>query len=175
VIVAVARPPRKSGVRPRIGFPDRDENEAMRRVTDRYLLPLAVVAVIAAAVFLFFRAPAAPEVARTKAIDTGTAEPMEPLRAHAAPTPTGSPAATAPTPAIETAILASIADRGAELRSVAVRRDAPQIACGEKRTSRDPVFRRFVWLGHLKMLATDDGSHEFDRIAMICREGQPLP
>ncbi|MCW6530388.1 hypothetical protein NED98_09035 [Sphingomonas sp. MMSM20] len=147
----------------------------MRRVTGRYLLALAVVAVIAAAAFLFFRAPATPEVARTKAIDTGTAEPMEPLRAHAAPTPTESPAATAPPPAIEAAIFASIADRGAELRSVAVRRDAPQIACGEKRTSRDPAFRRFVWLGHLKMLATDDGSREFDRIAMICREGQSLP
>jgi len=146
-----------------------------RRVTDCYLLAFAVVAVVAAAAFLFFRAAAAPEVARTKAIDTGTAEPMEPLRAHAARTPARSPAATAPPPAIEAAILASIADRGAELRSVAVRRDAPQIACGEKLTSRDPVFRRFVWLGHLKMLATDDGSREFDRIAMICREGQPLP
>uniref|UniRef100_UPI0013D6967A hypothetical protein n=3 Tax=Bacteria TaxID=2 RepID=UPI0013D6967A len=69
-------------------------------------------------------------------------------------------AAPAPQPrsAVEAAIFASMEDPRAELRDVVVRRDAPQIACGEKRTSRDPVFRRFVWLGHLKMLATDDGT-----------------
>lgn len=76
---------------------------------------------------------------------------------------------------MEAAILDSMADPRAELRDVVMRRDAPQIACGEKRTSRDPVFRRFVWLGHLKMLATDDGSQDFGNILAVCREGQPLP
>lgn len=78
-------------------------------------------------------------------------------------------------PAIEADILASIADPGAELRGVVARRDAPQIACGEKRTPKDRAFRRFVWLGHLKMLATDDGSGAFDAVAAACREGQPVP
>ena len=87
------------------------------------------------------------------------------------------PAVPAPQPrsAAETAILASMEDPHAELRDVVVRRDAPQIACGEKRTARDPVFRRFVWLGHLKMLATDDGTKDFGNIAAVCREGQPVP
>lgn len=89
--------------------------------------------------------------------------------------PEPSPTATPKRPAIETAILASIADPGAELRDVVTRRDAPQIACGEKRTSRDRGFRRFVWLGHLKMLATDDGSGAFAAVSGVCREGQPVP
>ena len=68
-----------------------------------------------------------------------------------------------------------IADPRAELRGVVARRDVPHIACGEKRTSKDPAFRRFVWLGHLKMLATDDGTADFAHIAAVCREGQPVP
>jgi len=93
----------------------------------------------------------------------------------AQPAPVPSASATPARTAIETAILASIGDPGAELRSVTVRRDAPHIACGEKRTSKDRGFRRFVWLGHLKMLATDDGSGSFAGVAMVCREGQPVP
>ncbi|MBB4101231.1 hypothetical protein [Sphingomonas kyeonggiensis] len=97
--------------------------------------------------------------------------------ASSAPAPVPEPSASVPPQhsAVETAILASIGDPRAELRDVVTRRDAPQIACGEKRTARDPVFRRFVWLGHLKMLATDDGSPDFGTIAAVCREGQPVP
>lgn len=146
------------------------------RTPHRYLPAVALIAVIAAAVaVVFFRGPAVPDATKARVVDTGTAEPMEPLFARAPPTPTPPPAANVAQPAIEAAILASIADRSAELRALAVRRDASHIACGEKRTARDPRFRRFVWLGHLKMLATDDGSADFERIAAICREGQAIP
>jgi len=108
-----------------------------------------------------------------------TVTPVErPTAAAMAPTlppPAASPSATPARPAVETAILASIADPRAELRGVVARRDVPHIACGEKRTSKDPAFRRFVWLGHLKMLATDDGTADFAHIAAVCREGQPVP
>ncbi|MCH7863217.1 MAG: hypothetical protein IH998_16495, partial [Proteobacteria bacterium] len=104
---------------------------------------------------------------------------VRPAEAPPTPAPVAMvpPAVPAPQPrsAAETAILASMEDPHAELRDVVVRRDAPQIACGEKRTARDPVFRRFVWLGHLKMLATDDGTKDFGNIAAVCREGQPVP
>ncbi|HWU95691.1 MAG TPA: hypothetical protein VN029_08830, partial [Sphingomonas sp.] len=89
--------------------------------------------------------------------------------------PVPAPSASPIRSAAEAAILASIGDPRAELRDVVTRRDAPQVACGEKRTARDPVFRRFVWLGHLGMLATDDGSQDFGSIAAVCREGQPVP
>ncbi len=62
--------------------------------------------------------------------------------AEASPTPRPAPmmesAAPAPQPrsAVEAAIFASMEDPRAELRDVVVRRDAPQIARGEKRTSR---------------------------------------
>lgn len=127
---------------------------------------IVVVAVIAGA-FAWLRS--ARDVPDAGAV---VVRPIEPAEAPSARVP--MPAA-APRSAVETAILASIGDPRAELRGVAVRRDAPQIACGEKRTSRDPVFRRFVWLGHLKMLATDDGSPDFGNIAAVCGEGAPVP
>lgn len=134
-----------------------------------------IVAFLAAAAAIAFFAwprstPVAPEAG---AVVVRPAEaPLTPT-----PTPTAEPAlpASQPRSAMETAILASMEDPHAEVRDVVVRRDAPQIACGEKRTSRDPVFRRFVWLGHLKMLATDDGSPSFANIAAVCREGAPVP
>lgn len=130
---------------------------------------IAVVAVVAA--ILWWRPsqsePDAGLVAIAPVEQPGAATPP----AQPQPVPSPTPAR----PAIETTILASIGDPGAELKGVVVRRDAPQIACGEKRTSKDRGFRRFVWLGHLKMLATDDGSGAFDAVAAVCREGQPVP
>ena len=133
---------------------------------------IAAIAVAAAvATLLWWRPPQGDPDAGVVAVT-----PVERPRAASPPVPPApSPSATPERPAIETAILASIGDRGAELRNVVVRRDAPQIACGEKRTSKDRGFRRFVWLGHLKMLATDDGSGAFDAVAAVCREGQPVP
>lgn len=132
----------------------------------------AIAAVAAVAAFSGWRQPQGDPEAGVVAV-----APVErPARvAPSPPPPVPSPSATPERPAIETAILASIGDRGAELRDVVVRRDAPQIACGEKRTSKDRGFRRFVWLGHVKMLATDDGSGAFDAVAAVCREGQPVP
>lgn len=129
---------------------------------------LIAVAVAAAAFFAWpGRAPRAP--------DAGTVVIQPAAPREAAPAPTPVPSASPTRTAVEAAILESMADPRAELRDVVTRRDAPQIACGEKRTSRDPVFRRFVWLGHLKMLATDDGSKDFGNILAVCREGQPVP
>jgi hypothetical protein len=130
--------------------------------------------VVAAAAVAFFTAPrSAPVAANAGAVV------VQPVEIVATATPSPVPELAAPTApprsAVETAILASMEDPHAELRGVVIRGDAPQIACGEKRTSRDPVFRRFVWLGHLKMLATDDGSQDFGNIARVCREGQPVP
>lgn len=136
-----------------------------------FLIAAIAVVVAAAAVLLWWRQPQGEP-------DTGVVAvtPVERPGAETPPAqPVPSPSATPERPAIETTILASIGDRGAELRGVVARRDAPQIACGEKRTSKDRGFRRFVWLGHLKMLATDDGSADFAAIAAVCREGQPVP
>lgn len=138
----------------------------------RRALAIIAVAVAVAAAFLWWRQPQrdpdAGVVAVTPVERAGAARPS--------PVPPAPIASITPArPVIETEILASIADRGAELRDVAVRRDAPHIACGEKRTSKDRGFRRFVWLGHLKMLATDDGSGAFAAVAAVCREGQPVP
>jgi hypothetical protein len=135
----------------------------------RFAVGGVVVAVGIVALYAWPRS--VPEVPQPGSIvvrqDPPAASPGLPL----APEPAASPTRSA----IEAAILESVADPHAELRKVVVRRDAPQIACGEKRTSRDPVFRRFVWLGHLKMLATDDGSQDFGNIATVCNEGQPVP
>lgn len=136
------------------------------------LCVIAAIAVVAVAAAIFWWRPPRGDP------DAGvvTVAPVERRGAVASPVqPAPSPSATSARPAIETAILASIGDPGAELRGVVARRDAPQIACGEKRTSQDRGFRRFVWLGHLKMLATDDGSGAFDAVAAVCREGQPVP
>ena len=134
----------------------------------KMLFVLGVVAVAAIAALIAW--PATPPAPEAGAVVVRPA-------ASPSPTPVPEPFASAPPPRspVETAILASIGDSRAELRDVVARRDAPQIACGEKRTARDPVFRRFVWLGHLKMLATDDGSADFGNIAAVCREGQPVP
>jgi len=137
----------------------------------KMLVVIGVVAVAAiAALFAWPPASRAPDVG---AVVVRAAAPA----ASPSPGPVPEPSASASPmrSPVETAILASIGDPRAELRYVTARRDAPQIACGEKRTSRDPVFRRFVWLGHLKMLATDDGSQDFGTIAAVCREGQPVP
>lgn len=135
---------------------------------------IVAILVVAVAVAGFFAWPRSAPVAA----DAGTVV-VRPVEAAPtpAPVPVTEPVAPVPQPrsAVETAILASMEDPRAELRDVVVRRDAPQIACGEKRTGRDPVFRRFVWLGHLKMLATDDGTKDFGTIAAVCREGQPVP
>ncbi|WHU04467.1 hypothetical protein [Sphingomonas sp. NIBR02145] len=129
---------------------------------------LILAAVAAAAFFAWLgSAPRAPDAGAV------VIRPVAPR--EAAPVPTPAPSASPTRSAMEAAILDSMADPRAELRDVVTRRDAPQIACGEKRTSRDPVFRRFVWLGHLKMLATDDGSRDFGNILAVCREGQPVP
>lgn len=141
----------------------------MRRVL---IAALAVVTVAAAALVGWWPSPSDPDsgvVAVKPAGQSGAAPSPAP------PEPAPSPSAAPLRPAIEREILASIADAGAELRGVVARRDAPHIACGEKRTSKDPAFRRFVWLGHLKMLATDDGSGAFAGVAAVCREGQPVP
>ncbi|MDG2535989.1 hypothetical protein P6144_20180 [Sphingomonas sp. HITSZ_GF] len=138
-----------------------------------YFLVAALVAAAAVwAVFAWPRGEPAPPDAGAVVV-----RPADPPTASPEPSVLPGPAASSPPPraAIETAILASMADPHAELRAVVVRRDAPQIACGEKRTGRDPVFRRFVWLGHLKMLATDDGAVDFGKIAAVCREGRPVP
>ncbi|MBN8811004.1 MULTISPECIES: hypothetical protein [Sphingomonas] len=135
---------------------------------------IVAILVVAAAVAGFFAWPrSAPVAADAGAVVVRPAD----AAPTPAPVPMVEPVAPAPQPrsAVETAILASMEDPRAELRDVVVRRDAPQIACGEKRTARDPVFRRFVWLGHLKMLATDDGTKDFANIAAVCREGQPVP
>ncbi|NYT41871.1 hypothetical protein HZY97_13960 [Sphingomonas sp. R-74633] len=134
---------------------------------------VAILVAVTAITAIFAWPRSAPEAPDAGAVVVRPAEPREVL-----PTPTPAPeplASTPPRPVVETAILASMADPHAELRAVVVRRDAPQIACGEKRTARDPVFRRFVWLGHLKMLATDDGSDSFANIAAVCSEGAPVP
>jgi len=138
----------------------------------RKLLVIAAIAAVAVAAAVFWWRPSQDDP------DTGVVAvaPVEQPGAGATPVQREpGPSATPVRPAIETAILASIGDPGAELKGVVVRRDAPQIACGEKRTSQDRGFRRFVWLGHLKMLATDDGSGAFDAVAAVCREGQPVP
>lgn len=135
------------------------------------LLMFGVAAAAIAALIVWPRsAPQVPEAGTVMIRPAASA-------ASSAPAPEPEPSASLPPPhsPVETAILASIGDPRAELRDVVTRRDAPQIACGEKRTARDPVFRRFVWLGHLKMLATDDGSPDFGNIAAVCREGQPVP
>ena len=137
----------------------------------KMLFVLGAIAVAAiAALFAWPPAPAAPEAGAV------VVRPAVPA-ASPSPTPVPEPSASVPPTRspVEAAILASIGDPRAELRDVVIRRDAPQIACGEKRTARDPVFRRFVWLGHLKMLATDDGSQDFGNIAAVCREGRPVP
>ncbi|WP_125958784.1 hypothetical protein [Sphingomonas koreensis] len=135
------------------------------------LLIAALAAAVAAAAFLWWRPSRSEPEAGLVAVT-----PVEPPRAiPSAASPAPNPSATPERPAIEADILASIPDPGAELRNVVVRRDAPQIACGEKRMTRDRAFRRFVWLGHLGMLATDDGSGAFDAVAAVCREGQPVP
>lgn len=138
----------------------------------RKLRVIAAIAVVAvAAALLWWRPPQGEPDAGVVAIT-----PVERPGAVASPAqPEPVPSPTPARSAIETAILASIGDPGAELKGVVVRRDAPHIACGEKRTSKDRGFRRFVWLGHLKMLATDDGSGSFDAVAGVCREGQPVP
>lgn len=134
-------------------------------------LVIAAIAVVAvAAAILWWRPSQSDPDAGVVAV-----APVERPEASPPAQPEPVPSATPVRPAIETAILASIGDPGAELKDVIVRRDAPQIACGEKRTSKDRGFRRFVWLGHLKMLATDDGSGAFDAVAAVCREGQPVP
>lgn len=132
---------------------------------------IAAIAVVAVAAAVFWWRPSQGEP------DAGVVA-VAPRRGAVTPSPVQPEPAPSPTPvrpAIETAILASIGDPGAELRGVVARRDAPHIACGEKRTSKDRGFRRFVWLGHLKMLATDDGSGSFAAVAGVCREGQPVP
>lgn len=137
------------------------------------LLMFGVAAAAIAALIVWPRsAPRVPEAGTVMIRPAASAASSAP-----APVPEPEPSASVPPQhsAVETAILASIGDPRAELRDVVTRRDAPQIACGEKRTARDPVFRRFVWLGHLKMLATDDGSPDFGNIAAVCREGQPVP
>ncbi|MDH4744435.1 hypothetical protein OMP43_10450 [Sphingomonas sp. CBMAI 2297] len=132
---------------------------------------IIAILVVAAGIAFFAWPRSAPVAADAGAVV------VHPVEAEPVPAPIAESAAPAPQPrpAVETAILASMEDPRAELRDVVVRRDAPQIACGEKRTARDPVFRRFVWLGHLKMLATDDGTKDFGNIAAVCREGQPVP
>ncbi|MDQ0252536.1 hypothetical protein J2W22_004624 [Sphingomonas kyeonggiensis] len=134
-----------------------------------FVLGAVAVAVIAALI-AWPATPPAPEAGAVVVRPTAPAASPSP-----APVPEPSASASPTRSPIETSILASIGDSRAELRDVVARRDAPQIACGEKRTARDPVFRRFVWLGHLKMLATDDGSADFGNIAAVCREGQPVP
>lgn len=134
------------------------------------LIAAFLIAVAAAAAALFAWPGGAP-----RAPDAGTVVIQPAAPPEAAPAPTPVPSASPTRTAVEAAILESMADSRAVLRDVVTRRDAPQIACGEKRTSRDPVFRRFVWLGHLKMLATDDGSKDFGNILAVCREGQPVP
>lgn len=138
---------------------------------------IVAVFVAAAAIIAVFTWPrGAPVAADAGAV---VVQPATGGEGMSTPTPSPTPepgvSVAQPRPAIETAILASMEDPRAELRGVVIRGDAPQIACGEKRTSKDPVFRRFVWLGHLKMLATDDGSKDFGNIAALCREGQPIP
>lgn len=138
----------------------------------RAFIAALVLAAVASAFFWGRPGPSDPDsgvVAVKPAGQPGAAPSPAP------PGPAPSPSVAPPRPAIEREILASIADHGAELRGVVARRDAPHIACGEKRTSKDPAFRRFVWLGHLKMLATDDGSGAFAGVAAVCREGQPVP
>jgi hypothetical protein len=138
----------------------------------RKLIVFTAIAAVAVAAAVFWWRPSQgdPEAGVV------AVAPVEQPGAVASPVqPEPSPSVTPVRPAIETAILASIGDPGAELKGVVVRRDAPHIACGEKRTSKDRGFRRFVWLGHLKMLATDDGSAAFDAVAGVCREGQPVP
>jgi len=135
---------------------------------------LLMISAVAAAIVAFVAWPrSAPQ---TPVSGTVVIRPVTPA-VSPVPAPVPKPSASLPPPhsPVEAAILASIGDSRAELRDVVTRRDAPQIACGEKRTARDPVFRRFVWLGHLKMLATDDGSPDFGNIAAVCREGQPVP
>lgn len=132
---------------------------------------IAAIAVAVAAAFLWWRPSPGDPDAGVVAVTPAEQPRATPSAASLAP----GPSATPERPAIEADILASIADPGAELRDVVVRRDAPQVACGEKRTSKDRGFRRFVWLGHLGMLATDDGSGAFDAVAAVCREGQPVP
>lgn len=132
---------------------------------------IAAIAVVAVAAAVFWWRPSQGEP------DAGVVA-VAPRPGAVTPSPVQPEPAPSPTPvrpAIETAILASIGDPGAGLRGVVARRDAPHIACGEKRTSKDRGFRRFVWLGHLKMLATDDGSGSFAAVAGVCREGQPVP
>lgn len=137
----------------------------------RKLLVIAAIAVVAVAAAVFWWRPSQgePDAGVVAVVPRPGAVTPSPVQPEPVPSPT--PARTA----IETAILTSIGDPGAELKAVVVRRDAPHIACGEKRTSKDRGFRRFVWLGHLKMLATDDGSGAFDAVAGVCREGQPVP
>ncbi|WP_447726331.1 hypothetical protein [Sphingomonas koreensis] len=142
----------------------------------RNRLPLLIAALAAAvAVSVFIWWPSSHDAPDAGIVAVTPREQPQAASSPVQPEPAPSPSATRARPAIETAILASIADPGAELRGVVARRDAPQIACGEKRTSKDRGFRRFVWLGHLKMLATDDGSGAFATIAAVCREGQPVP
>lgn len=138
----------------------------------RSVVIAAIAVVVAVSALLWLRAPQGDPEAGVVAV-TPVERPAG--VSPSPPPPVPGPSATPERPAIETAILASIGDRGAELRNVIARRDAPQVACGEKRTSKDRGFRRFVWLGHLKMLATDDGSGAFDAVAVVCREGQPVP
>lgn len=137
----------------------------------RKLFVVAAIAVVAVAVAILWWRPSQgdPDAGVVAVVPQPGAVAPSPARPEPVPSPTPA------RPAIETAILASIGDPGAELKGVGVRRDAPHIACGEKRTSKDRGFRRFVWLGHLKMLATDDGSGSFDAVAGVCREGQPVP
>lgn len=134
---------------------------------------VVVGAVVVAAIAALFAWPPAPPAPEAGAVVIRRAAPAALPSQPPVPEPSAS-VATTRSP-VEAAILASIGDPHAELRDVVTRRDAPQIACGEKRTARDPVFRRFVWLGHLKMLATDDGSADFGNIAAVCREGRPVP
>jgi hypothetical protein len=135
---------------------------------------ITVVLVVVAAAIAFFTWPrSTPVAAEAGAVVVRPAEPA--ATSVPSPVPEAAAPSAPPRSAVEMAILASMEDPHAELRGVVIRGDAPQIACGEKRTSKDPVFRRFVWLGHLKMLATDDGSKDFGNIAAVCREGQPIP
>lgn len=135
------------------------------------MLIAAIAVVVAAAAFSWWWPSRSEPEAGVVAVTP--AEQPRAIPSSASPAPNSS--ATPERPAIEADILASIADPGAELRNVVARHDAPKIACGEKRTTKDRVFRRFVWLGHLGMLATDDGSGAFDAVAVVCREGQPVP